>query len=133
MMKKILLTVFFVLSLLLPACTEAEILPKDVGGKIYVCEEDGFGGDFIISLYGDGTFSYSAGPLSSYIGYGSWTLEDGTITLTDVGMGDRESVYVFEYERGELVFEADGSDSFMYVALDDGARFSVMTELESEK
>ncbi len=132
-MKKLLLTVLLALTLLLTACTEAEILPEDVADKIYVYEEDGFGGDFIISLYGDGTFSYSAGPLSSYIGYGSWTLEGDTVTLSDVGMGARESVYVFEYSRGELVFEADGSDNFMYVKVNDGARFSVMTELESEK
>ena len=107
------------------ACTKKEILPEDIDGKIYVYEGDGFGGDFIISIYDDGTFSYSVGPLSSYIGYGAWTLENNTVTITE----HSGTTNVFKVRGGRLVFEADGSDNFTYVKLDDGARFTVMSEI----
>ena len=131
-MKK-LLSLFIILSLaasilMLTACKsdEAEDISKDdVGGKIYVYELGGFGGDFIITLFDDGTFSYSEGPLSSHIGLGGWMLEDNTVTITE----HSGRTNVFTVREGELVFRESGSDNFKYVKLENGTHFSVMSEI----
>ena len=61
---------------------------EDVTGT-YLYEQGGFGGDFWITLEEDGTFTYYEGGLSSYIGEGEWTLNDGTVCLTDRGISER--------------------------------------------
>ena len=124
-MKKLLFILLLATTIIFMSCTKTEILPEDIGGKIYVYEGDGFGGDFIISIYDDGTFSYSAGPLSSYIGLGTWMLDGNTVTITE----HSGRTNVFAVRDGGLVFKKSGSDNFTYVKLDDGARFSVMSEI----
>ena len=104
----------------------------------YVYDGEGAGGDFTITLSESGRFQYYEGMLSSYIGMGHWTLEDGILTLTDDdGVGriiDNEDgttsfeetqgfVNRFKMEDGKLIFIAEGSDNFLYVKLEDGAEF----------
>ena len=131
-MKK-LLSLFIILSLtasilMLTACKsdEAEEISKDdVGGKIYVYESGGLGGDFIITLFDDGTFSYSEGPRSSHIGIGTWTLDEGAVTLTE----ETGRINVFSARGGKLVYVKKGSDGFENVTVRNGERFSVMSEM----
>ena len=124
-MKKLLFILLILSLLTLPACTKTEISPEDVSGKTYLYEGDGIGGGFIISLFDDGTFSYSEGPLSSHIGLGGWTLEDNTVTITE----HSGRTNVFTVREGELVFRESGSDNFKYVKLGNGTHFSVMSEI----
>ena len=94
---------------------------KAVGGKTYVWEKPGAGGNFTVTLFEDGTFQYYAGFYSSYIGLGDWTLEDGIVTLRDHGGYD--FVFRFSVQDGELRYLKEGSDQFMYVNVEDGDRF----------
>ena len=122
--RTIILSVILMLAVAVSSCSKEDEQTPDAGDKIYVCERDGIGGDFIITLYSDGTFSYSEGPACSYIGVGTWTHDGDLITLTD-----ETRVNVFEYDGGELVFKEGGSDNFAHVTLKNGDGFSVMTEL----
>lgn len=91
-----------------------------VTGHTYLYEGDGFGGDFTITLYSDGTYSYYEGLLSSYIGAGNWTLDGDMLSLTD----DAYSlVNRFRMEGDDLVFIEEGSTNFVYLTLSDGAKF----------
>lgn len=96
----------------------------EVGGKSYVYENDGFGGDFVITLNDDGTYSYYEGSLSSYIGYGRWEFEKDFLVLSD----DEEMGYAlvnrFLAEDDDLIFCSEGSDGFLYVDVADGDRFN---------
>lgn len=123
-MKKINIFLAVILCLtLLTACgtTEKVYTAEDVEGKIYTYEKDGFGGPFTISIYEDGTFSYYVGFLSSYIGFGRWSVEDGVLTLKDSTGLD----YVNRFRIGEdmLTFVAEGSTGTMYLDMEDGDRF----------
>lgn len=85
--------------LLLTGC--AGNTQKDsIADKNYLYEKEGFGGDFIIQMKGDGTFSYYEGELSSYIGTGEWKLDGNT-----------------------LIFQSEGSDNFIYIKVSEGERF----------
>lgn len=100
--------------------------PDGVDEMTFVRDAGGFGGDFTVTLNRDGTFSYYAGLLSSYIGRGTWTEEDGVICLADEELKDSAGVryYYFTVEDGNLLFRAEGSASFMYVDVKDGERFT---------
>ena len=99
----------------------AHLAQAQSDGSVFVWEKEGFGGDFAILLRYDGTYAYYVGPLSSYIGTGSWTLEDGIITLKDdTGYG---FVHRFRNEDKVLRYIAEGSDGFMGVKVSDGDRF----------
>ena len=65
-------SIFILILALFLGCTAGNVPVSD---RLYTWEHDGFGGDFTITLYADGTFSYYEGMLSSYIGAGTWTEE----------------------------------------------------------
>ena len=98
----------------------AFLWPFYPAGKAFVYEKEGFGSEFTISLHADGTFGYYEGMLSSHIGMGSWTVEDGVLTL-------REDIFQrtfrFRVQEGELRFLREGSDRFSYIKVADGDRF----------
>ena len=109
---------------LLVACAESgekQDPDSEVGGKTYIWEKEGFGGRFAITIRDDGTYVYDVGCLSSYIGVGRWTKENGILTLHETTGYD----YTFRFSvgEGELVFLADGSDRFQSVNVADGDRF----------
>ena len=104
------------------SCTIKNAAANDeIGGKTFVWEKEGFGGDFTITLDKDGTYQYYAGALSSYIGFGDWTEEDGILTLTEKSGYD--NIFHFAVKNGELVFISEGSSQFMYVTVENGDRF----------
>ena len=90
---------------------------------VYVYEKEGFGGNFTITLDPDGTFQYYEGPLSSHMGLGTWAVGGDTLTLRE----DEESGYGFvnrfTVTPEGLMFQAGGSDNFLYVKAADGDRF----------
>ncbi len=105
------------------ACTKKtdDALRKTVAGKTFVRENGGFGGDFTITLREDGSYEYYEGFLSSYIGMGTWTVEDGMLILTE--QGGYDFVYRFTVQDGALVYRTAGSSAFIYVKAADGDRF----------
>ena len=98
-----------------------DALRKTVAGKTFVRENGGFGGDFTITLREDGSYEYYEGFLSSYIGMGTWTVEDGVLILTE--QGGYDFVYRFTVQDGALVYRAVGSSAFIYVKAADGDLF----------
>ncbi len=92
-----------------------------ISGKTFFCEKGGFGGDFTLTLQRDGSYTYYEGMLSSYIGRGHWKVEDGILVLEEEGGYDLH--FLFVTKNGTLVYRKEGSDSFLYVRLEDGDRF----------
>ena len=121
-MKRIILCILAFGMLAAVACKKTESDPKPaVAAGTYVWEKEGFGGDFTITLREDGTYEYYEGFLSSYIGTGTWTVEDGVLILTE--QGGYDFVYRFTVQDGALVYRTAGSSAFIYVKAADGDRF----------
>ena len=121
-MKRIVICILALGMALSLACGKTDGSLRDaIAGKTFVWDKEGFGGDFTITLNADGTYQYYEGFLSSYIGLGTWTIENGTVILTE--QGGQDSVYCFAVKDGALVYIADGSDNFLYVKTADGDRF----------
>lgn len=96
-------------------------MPSPVG--TYICEEAGFGGDFVLTLNLDRTFSYSEGPYSSYLGTGDWTaIDTTTIELIDYNQDEERRTY-FIFNGLSLALDKARSDPFIYVDLPDNAIF----------
>lgn len=115
------------MALCLLLCTAAcgaprEFTAEDVSGKAYTYEKEGVGSDFVINIYPDGRFFYYVGMLSSYIGMGDWTVEEGILTLTDDTGGYNYSNR-FRIGENTLTYLAEGSTGFMYLTPEDGERF----------
>lgn len=89
-------------------------------GHTYLYDAKGFGGNFTITLYGDGTYSYYEGLLSSCLGSGKWTLNGEMLELADEAY---PLVNYFRMDRNDLIFIEDDSTNFTYVKLSDEARF----------
>ena len=121
--KRILLCVLALGLLAGIACKKNDGNLRDtLAGKTFVWEKEGCGGDFTITLNADGTYQYYEGFLSSYIGVGTWTVENDTVILTE--QGGQDAVYRFTVKDGALVYAADGSDRFLYVDVQNGDRFA---------
>lgn len=97
-------------------------------GITYKYEGEGFGGDFLITFFDNGKFTYYEGAYSSYIGMGTWETDGSMVTLTDYGIGIR--VYRFCFDGENLEFVAEGSDGFTHIKVQDGERFN-RTDTES--
>ena len=121
-MKRIVICILVLGMALSLACGKTDGSLRDaIAGKTFVWEKEGFGGDFTITLNADGSYQYYEGYLSSYIGFGNWTVKDGTVVLTE--QGGQDAVYRFAVQDGALVYLADGSDRFLYTDVTDGDRF----------
>ena len=90
-----------------------------VTDRTFVYDKEGVEGEFTIHIDKDGTFSYSEGIASSYLGYGNWSVEDNILTITDDMFTNR-----FEIEEGKLIWREEGSDNFTYIKLTDGEEFT---------
>ena len=121
-MKKSVALFIFISALigLLASCSAPDLSPV---GK-YVYEGEGFGGDFTISVYEDGTFSYSVGLLASYLGHGEWTFDGDVLRLKDTVSPSLNYDNYFEVKDGKLVFVEEGSSNFMYLTISDGSVFN---------
>ena len=99
---------------------------ENIVDKTYVYEYEGFGGPFNINIFSDGTFMYYVGMLSSYIGRGNWEYTNGILTLTDV-LDKPQFINKFYVKDNYLIYIAEGSTNFMYLKVNDGAKFYVLT------
>ena len=111
-----------VLAVLLAACGQT-VREEDVVGRTYTYEKEGFGGNFVVSLHEDGTFTYSEGVLSSHFGAGTWTLEDGVVTLREDSSSGNTRVNYFRADGENLLFKQKDSDNFTYVSVFEGEKF----------
>ncbi len=100
----------------------------EVRGKTYLYEKEGIGGDFQITLYDDGTFTYYEGLASSYLGFGTWEQDGNIITLSDDDAIGYAFVNHFTLDGNSLVFIEKESSNFIYVKVADGERFNLTGE-----
>ncbi len=87
----------------------------------YTREKGGFGGTFSLALNENGGYQYYEGFLSSYIGIGTWELEDGIVTMHEAT--GYEKTFQFKVTDEGLRFIAEGSSTFLYVKVEDGDLF----------
>ena len=107
-------------------------LPQPGPYKQYKWEKPGFGGDFIITLYDEGRYTYYVGFLSSYIGMGTWTCENGRVVLTeDKELCGYDNVFRFSpsADNATLFYIAEESSKFMYVDVQDKDAFHLMNAI----
>ena len=123
MKKQIAFVLVLVLALSAVGCGR-QVQAGDVAGKSYVYEKEGFGGDFPITIGEDGSFQYYEGLLSSYIGNGTWQLDEDVLILTEDAQAGRDAVNRFKVRGGALVFQEENSGNFLYVKVADGERFA---------
>ena len=93
----------------------------------YRCDGEGFGGDFTITLNADGTYTFYEGPLSSYMGMGTWFTACDAVYMNEGDAGFDLS-FTFGVEEDSLIYLALGSDTFPCVELPDEARFARLDE-----
>lgn len=113
----------FISVLLFTGCADS-VQESDIVDKTYVYEKDGFGGEFVITINGDGTFSYYEGALSSYMATGKWTLEEDTLQLSDDEDMGSSLVNYFKVDGNDLIYLSENSSNFLYVQVADGDIFS---------
>ena len=89
----------------------------------YKYEKAGFGGDFIITLKADGTYTFYEGALSSYIGSGTWELWYGALYLNEDTENGYDLRFAFGLDNDRLVYIASESSGFPYVKVSDGETF----------
>lgn len=80
----------------------------------------------MVSLNADGTASFSCSFLSSYIGFGTYTSENGELIITT--NDGYENKYVFNITENSLIFNAKKSsyiESYKHFDTDTEARISV--------
>lgn len=127
-MKRIFVCALIIVCLFsVTACSRAKGENKDmqdiIANKTFVYEKEGFGGEFTIQINDDGTFGYYEGFLSSYIGMGSWILDNNILVLSDDDDMGYPFVNRFKVKDGDLVFLSEDSSNFMYVNVADGEHF----------
>jgi hypothetical protein len=93
----------------------------------YTLRGEGYGGGkFVITINGDGTFSYTEGDSSNYVGTGTWTTnDDGLLCLKEkADMSGFERTNYFTSFSNLLIWVAENSDNFKYVQLSGGNIFA---------
>lgn len=110
----------------LAACGQpkSEDIRAMIADKTYIYEKEGIGSNFTIRINDDGTFSYSEGVLSSYLGIGVWELDGDTLILSDDEKIGYPFVNYFKVNGSDLVFLSENSSNYIYVKVADGERFT---------
>ena len=98
-----------------------------IKGKTFVYEKEGLGGDFTINFNEDGTFIYSTGYLSSYLGSGEWEIKDDTVIMTE---NTSDIIHHLKIAGSDLVYIAEGSDNFYGFFVNDGEKFFIKSDNE---
>lgn len=81
-----------------------------------------------LTIYEDGTFTYSPSVISSYMGAGNWTIDGDHVIFNDIGMGDVRKE-VFRYIDGKLYYaEAESATNSMW-GLADGTEYVLKTDV----
>lgn len=106
---------------------DTDIDSSAIAGKTFVYEKEGFGGDFEITFDKDGTFEYSIGYLSSYLGLGTWEIKDDTVVMTE---NTSDKTHHLKIKGSELIYLADISDNFYGLKVNDGEKFFVKADSE---
>lgn len=87
--------------------------------------------DFKITFQEDGTYSYYEGLFSSYLGFGTYSIENGILTMQD----DKEACYDltnhFRIEGDRIYFIEEGSDNFVYVRVKNGQSFRLTEDTDN--
>ena len=104
--------------------------PADPAGT-YRYEGEGFGGDFTLTLAGDGTFTYSEGPLSSYLGTGQWQADSHYLTLSEDGDAYRYLAFI-PVDDTLYYREEESYPGFPSIAVPDGGKFVKIAEGSEE-
>lgn len=99
----------------------------------YVCDDtDRVFGElkdgFTLCLFADGSFSYYETMLSSYLGFGLYTLDDDGRIVIRTDDGKFINSFIYSADDDALIFVADGSTNFLYKKLSDGAVFRRSTD-----
>ncbi len=82
--------------------------------------------NFTISFLPDGTYTWYESPVSSFIGTGTYSIEDGILTMTDnAEITGTDRVNRFTVSEDSLFYVSDGSDNFDMVKLSDGVEFAL--------
>lgn len=119
---------------LLCGCGGDVAAEESVAGKVYAYTGEPFSdmdGDlFRIAVNEDGTFSYCESMFSSYLGFGTWKIEDGILILTDNAQTGYAIHNSFRVDGEELVFVEEDSTNFIYVKVRDGERFASVGDME---
>lgn len=94
-------------------------------------EESGFVlADFNITFREDGTYEYYEGPLSSYLGFGNFSIKNGILTMKgNVNAGD-DTENRFRIKGNRIYFIAKDSDNFTYIKVKDGQSFVLTNPAE---
>lgn len=96
----------------------------DFTEKVYLYENEGFGGDFNIRINADGTFTYYEGSLSSYLGFGTWSVSGNTLVISDnEEFCGKIRINYFRISGNDLIFNEKNSDNFLYIEVSDGEKF----------
>ena len=90
---------------------------------VYRYQGEGFGGDFMITLNADGTYTFYEGALSSYIGTGTWNVYYNAVYMTEDEENGTGLKFMFGVEDDALIYVALESDAFPYMKVADGERF----------
>ena len=96
-----------------------------IAGKTFVYEKEGFGSDFEITFNDDGTYIYSPGILSSYLGSGTWEIEDEYVYMAE---NTSDNVNYLKINGSALVYRGAGSDNFYGFKVKDGEVFYLKAE-----
>ncbi len=73
-----------------------------------------------ITINEDNTFTYVESSLSSYIGVGTYTKTDTTLTLTT---NDGHFIQTFAIKENSIVYDASNSTGFLFIFIADGSIF----------
>ena len=87
-------------------------------------EESGFVlADFKVTFREDGTYEYYEGPLSSYIGIGTYSIENDILTMKGDADAGNNSLHRFRVKGKRIYFMEKESDNFTYIKVKDGQSF----------
>lgn len=100
-----------------------------VAGKRFVYEGESFSGleddPFTIFFDEDGTYNYSESLLSSYIGFGEWSVTGDVLTLAEnVEATENPSIQYFRIEDDNIIYLGTFSSNFPLTHVEDGASFT---------
>ena len=122
---------FLIFMMLLQGCGSAKN-ENMVAGKMYIYTGESFSDmendNFVITINEDGTFTYCESMLSSYIGIGEWSVEDGILTLSDDEKMGYPLVNHFLIDGEDIIFVEEDSSNFVYIEVKDGERFTGMAK-----
>lgn len=87
--------------------------------------------DFKVTFREDGIYEYYEGPLSSYIGIGTYSIENDILTMKGDADAGNNSLHRFRIKGKRIYFMEKESDNFTYIKVKDGQSF-VLTSAVGE-